>query len=140
MSESAYRHSPTRLPYGLSYVKVGANSGAYTFIPGDVTPDVSYGTYFVTGKSACTITNFDKGERGKIIYLYCNSAGAHVIQNSAGGINIQNVVMTVSALGVLLYSSTAGNATLLNGEVAGFMHNGTDWSYIGVRNVIDTQA
>ena len=134
-------HNPTRLPYGLSYVKPGANSVDYTLTLGDVTPDVSYGTYFATAASAITITNFDGGERGKVIHVFCNSAGAITIQNSAGGINIRNNVMASSggALGVFIYSATGGNAVMLNNEVMTFLHNGTDWSYSGIRTVINTQ-
>lgn len=133
-------HNPTRLPYGLSYVKPGANATDYTLVAGDQTPDVSYGTYFVTAASAITITNFDGGERGKLIYLRCNTGGAVTIQDSAGGINIENIVMASSggALGVLIYSATGGNAIMLNKEVMGFAHNGTDWDYIGIRTVINT--
>jgi len=132
---------PTRLPYGLSYVKPGARSGEYTFTAGDTTPDVSMGTYFVIANSGVTITNFHGGELGKIIYVKANSGSVATIQNSAGGINIFNTVVASSggALGVVIYSATGGNATLLNREVAGFAHNGTDWDYIGTRFVFNTQ-
>lgn len=130
---------PTRLPYGLSYVKPGARSGEYTFTAGDQTPDVVLGTYFITGASAITITNFDGGERGKIIYVRSNSAGATTIQNSAGGINISNFVSSVSA-GYILFSASGGNAVMLNREVMHFAHNGTDWDYVGTRAVINTQV
>ena len=133
-------HQPTRLPYGLSFVKPGANSVEYTFTAGDVTPDVSMGTFFVTAASSLTITNFDGGERGKVIYLFCNSGGATTIQNSAGGININNIVGATSNNQVITVSATAGNAVLLNNEVAQFMHNGTDWSLVGNRFVISTQV
>lgn len=130
---------PTRLPYGLSFVKPGARSGEYTFTAGDQTPDVSLGTYFITGASALTITRFDGGERGKIIILRCNSAGATTIQNSAGGINITNIVMAVSNGSVFTISATGGNAVMLNNEDMMFAHNGTDWDYVGTRTVVNTQ-
>lgn len=132
-------HSPTRLPYGLSYVLPGAVSTTYTFTAGDVTPDVSYGTFFVTGASSLTITNFDGGERGKIIYLHCNTGGAVTIQNSAGGIQFNNIVGTTSA-GSTVAFTTAGNAVMLNGETLQFVHDGTDWSMVGNRFVLSTQA
>lgn len=132
-------HQPTRLPYGLSYVKPGAIAADYTFVTGDTTPDVSMGTFFVTAASALTITNFDNGERGKVIYLYSNSGNATTIQNSAGGITLNNIVMTVSA-GILAYSATAGNAVMLNNEVMEFMHDGTDWALVGNRFVLSTQV
>ena len=132
---------PTRLPYGLSYVKPGARSAEYTFTAGDTTPDVSLGTYFITGASAITITNFDGGERGKIIYIRSNSGGATTIQNSAGGINISNIVMSVSNGSVFAISATGGNALMLNREVMHFAHNGTDWDYVsGPRTAINTQV
>lgn len=123
---------PTRLPFGLSFVKPGAVSGAYTFVAGDTTPDVSLGTFFVTASSAVTITNFDGGERGKIIIVYSNSAGATTIQNSAGGVNLDNLVYNVSS-GFLKVTTNTGNAVLLNGEAVSFVHNGTDWSMLGTR-------
>lgn len=131
---------PTRLPYGLSYVKPGARSGEYTFKSGDQTPDVSMGTYFFIASSGITITNFDGGELGKIIYVKANSGSLATIQNSAGGINITNIVVQNSGggLGVLIYSATNGNAILLNEEVAQFAHNGTDWDYVGTRIVYNT--
>lgn len=130
--------APTRLPYGISFVKPGVDSGQYTFTRGDQTPDVSLGTYFVTAASAITITNFDGGERGKMIFIRCNTAGAVTIQDSAGGINIENIVMAVSNGSVFTISATGGNAVMLNKEVMEFVHNGTDWDYVGNRVVINS--
>lgn len=131
---------PTRFN-GISFVKPGALSGTYTFTAGDVTPDVSLGTYFIAeATSAITITRFDGGERGKVIFVRCSSGGITTIQNSAGGINISNIVMSVSNGSVFAISATNGNALLLNEEVAGFAHNGTDWDYIGTRTVVNTQV
>lgn len=133
---------PTRLPYGLSFVKPVAPSGEYTFPTGDATPDVSKGTYFVAATSVQTITNFDGGERGKLIFVRCSTGLIVTIQDSAGGINIENIVMASSggALGNLIYSATGGNAVMLNKEVMPFMHNGTDWDYVGIRTVINTMV
>lgn len=117
---------PSRFPFGLSYIKPGALSGSYTFTAGDTTPDVSLGTVFFTAASALTITNFDGGERGKIIYLFSNSDGATTIQNSAGGINVFATVATVSS-SFIKYSST-GNYLMTNNETLQFLHNGTDWT------------
>lgn len=133
-------HYPSRFPYGISFVKPGAKSEEYTLVAGDQTPDVSMGTYFITASSALTITNFDGGERGKIIFLRCSSGSVTTIQNSAGGINITNIVMGVTGGANLFLSSSNGNALLLNEEVAPFAHNGTDWDYVGVRAVINTQV
>lgn len=130
--------APTRFPNGISFIKPGVASGSYTFVAGDQTPDVSLGTVFFTAASAITITRFDGGERGKVICVICNTGGAVTIQNSAGGINITNIVASNSA-GYLYYSATAGNAVLLNNEAATFVHNGTDWSYTGTRLVYNTQ-
>ena len=132
-------HQPTRLPYGLSFVKPGVASDAYTLTAGDVTPDVSMGTYFITGASSLTITNFDGGERGKIVYLYCNTGGAVTIQNSAGGIRLTNIIGTTSA-GSTVAFTTAGNAIMLVGETLQFAHNGTDWSMVGTRFALSTQV
>ena len=126
---------PTRLPFGLSFVKpglVGANTAAFTVPLGDVTPDVSLGTYFVSAASALTLTNFDGGERGKIIAFRCDTGGAITIQDSAGGINITTTQFNIVANSAATIT-TAGNALLLADEVAWFVHNGTDWDYIGNR-------
>ena len=121
---------PTRLPYGLSYVKPGARSGEYTFTAGDQTPDVSLGTFFQTAASALTITNFDGGERGKAIFIYSASNGATTIQNSAGGINVFATVATVQGTTSFLVMSTTGSYVMQNREILQFMHNGTDWSQV----------
>ena len=133
-------HQPTRLPYGISYVKpfLGINSGAYILETG-ATPDVSMGTYFVVNFSSTTITNFDGGELGKPIYINCQTGGVVVIQNSAGGIAFNSIVGTVSA-GLVTFSSTAGNITMLNGEVLEFMNDGTSWRLVGNRFVLSTQV
>jgi len=121
---------PTRLPYGLSFIKPGAKSTAYTFAAGDVTPDVSMGTVFFNSTSSSTITNFDGGERGKIIIVACDSTSIMTLQDSAGGINVTSLVYAGSAAGYLLYSST-GNLAMINGDSVMFVHNGTDWSQVG---------
>ena len=131
---------PTRLPYGLSFIKPGAASKEYQFIAGDTTPDVSLGSFFQVANSGITITNFDGGERGKIIYVYSGSGTLTTIQNSAGGIRITNIVASASGNnGTFIYSATAGNAVILAGETMPFMHDGTDWSYLGTRVVFNTQ-
>lgn len=122
---------PTRLPYGLSFVKPGARSTEYVFTAGDTSPDVSLGTFFQTAASALTITNFDGGERGKLIYIYSNSGGATTIQNSAGGINLFATVATIQGTSTLLAYSTTGNYVMANREVLQFIYNGTDWSQVG---------
>jgi len=109
--------SVTRIPYGLSFVKPGVASGQYTFTAGDVTPSVKQGTYFVTGASSLTLTNFDDGERGQVIALRCNTGGAVTVQNSAGGINIVTTQLNIVANSAATIT-TGGNAVLLNGEVA----------------------
>lgn len=131
---------PTRLPYGLSFVKPGANSGEYTFTAGDQTPDVSLGTFFQVANSGITITRFDGGERGKIIYVYSASGSLATIQNSAGGIRITNIVTSVSGGAYFIISATAGNATILAGETLPFIYDGSDWSYLGTRFVVNTQV
>lgn len=125
---------PSRFRYGLSFIRPGANANEFTFTAGDVTPNISLGTYFVNAASSLTITNFDGGERGKMIVLRCDTGGAITLQNSAGGINITttkfNIVVNSAAT-----ITTAGNAVLLLDELAVFFHNGTDWDYAGTRIV-----
>lgn len=119
---------PTRLPYGLSFIKPGANSGEFTFTSGDQTPDVSLGTVFFTAASAITLTRFDGGERGKIIIIVSASNGVTTIQNSAGGINVREAVGTNSA-GIV--TVTTGSYLMQNHDVLQFIHNGTDWDQVG---------
>lgn len=120
---------PTRIPFGLSFIKPGAVSGAYTFTAGDQTPDVSLGTVFFTASSALTITNFDGGERGKVIIVFSNSGSVTTIQNSAGGINTFSVIASNSA-GFVKYSSGTSTYLMENKEALMYLHNGTDWSQI----------
>jgi len=122
-------HQPTRLPYGLSFIKPGAATTAYKFTAGDTTPDVSFGTVFQTADSGITITNFDGGELGKVIVVFSNSASVATIQNSAGGINVSAMVTTISS-GFLKYSSTGNYVMGLNDSLS-FLHDGTDWVQIG---------
>ena len=111
---------PTRLPYGLSYIKPGSASDAYTFLAGDTTPDVSLGTvWFTRTTSALTITNFDGGEIGKIIYVACGSASVTTLQNSGGGI---------------VFSSSATNLVMGANQVIQFLNDGTQWLEITPRN------
>lgn len=127
-------HQPTRLPYGLSFVKPGVDSTVYTISNADTTPDVSMGTFFVAPSSNLTITNFDGGELGKIILLRA-STSLTTIQNSAGGINVFSSVTTISA-NQLTYSTT-GNYVMAKNEAMIFVHNGTDWSQIGASVRVD---
>jgi hypothetical protein len=119
---------PTRLPYGLSFIKPGDKAKAYTFNY-TATPSVKLGTVFFNSDSAITITNMTGGERGKIVIIDCNSSSIITIQNSAGGINCLNALVTNSA-GFLKYSST-GNLLLQKNEAIMFVHNGTDWDTVG---------
>lgn len=129
----------TRFPNGISFVKpnvASAFSGAYYFTPGDQTPDVAQGSFFITAASALTITNFDNGELGKVLFVYSPSGGATTIQDSAGGIQLQSLVYNVSA-NIVKVTTNTGNAVLVAGEILQFIHNGTDWSQVGTR-IVDT--
>ena len=122
---------PTRLPYGLSFIKPGAKSKAYTFTAGDVTPDVSMGTVFFNSTSNAIITNFDGGEIGKIIIVACNSTSIMTLANSAGGINALSYVAAASAAGVVTVT-TGGNYAMVKGEAKAFVYTGTNgWSELG---------
>ena len=119
---------PTRFPYGIGFIKPGANSGEYT-LSASATPDVTFGTVWFTAASALTITNFRGGERGKIIILVSGSNGATTVQNSAGGINIRQAIGVNSA--GFITTVTTGNYLMQNHDVLQFVHNGTDWDMIG---------
>lgn len=121
---------PTRFNKGISFVRPGASAQDYVFTAGDVTPDVSLGTFFQTAASALTITNFDGGERGKIIFIYSGSNGATTLQNSAGGINMFGTIATIQGTSTLLAYASSGNYVMQNRECLQFIHNGTDWSQV----------
>lgn len=135
-------HQPTRLPYGISYVKPGVSFDQYTFVAGDITPDVSYGTFFVTGASSLSIANFDGGELGKNIFVYSNSGGSTTIINSVGAITFNNIVSVASggAQNIFTLSATGGNLVMLNRECLEFMHTGSGWAMVGNRFVLSTQV
>lgn len=128
---------PTRLPYGLSYVKPFTNSIEYT-LENSVTPNVSNGTYFLAANSAITITHFLGGERGKVIHVTANSGNATTLLNIHLAANdilwLNNIVYSISS-GIMKYSSTGGNITLLDGETITLVHTGLYWSQIGTRFV-----
>lgn len=129
----------TRFPNGLSFVKPNVyalNTGNFYFAPGDTTPDVSQGSFFVCAASALTITNFDSGQQGQLLFVYAPSGGAITIQDSQGGIQLTDLVYSVSA-GFVKVSANTGNVLLNQGEIIQFVHNGTDWSQVGTR-VTDT--
>lgn len=124
---------PTRLPYGISFLKpnVSANSANWMFTAGDVTPDVSLGTFFLANAtSAVTITNFDGGENGKIIYVLSTTASITTIQDSAGGIKTSRMVIAPFAGGSGLTVTTAGNLVLQVGELVGFIQHAGTWYQI----------
>jgi len=121
---------PTRLPYGLSFIKPDAPATAYTFVAGDTTPDVPQGTVFFTAASAVTITNFDGAERGKVIFVTSMSNGAITLQNSAGGIQMRSVIGTNSA--GICKITTGGNYLMRDVETVGLIYTGTTWCEIGV--------
>lgn len=135
---------PTRLPYGLSFGRPNANTAfpnatQYT-LASNVTPNVDYGTLWIAA-SGMTITNFTSvlgDEFGRIIYVKATTTGV-ILQNSAGGIRFNNIVGTTSA-GSTVSFTTAGNLTMLNGEVLGFMNDGTSWCLIGSRFALSTQV
>ena len=134
--------TPTRLPYGLSFVKpnlMTVQTQQYLLQTGS-SPDVSLGTWFAATLSSNTIINFAGAERGKLLFIECQTGGVVVLQNSVGGIRFNNIVMATSNNQVLTVSATAGNATMLNGETLGFVHDGTSWSMLGDRLVISTQV
>jgi hypothetical protein len=125
---------PTRLPYGVSFIKpnVAANSGNFMFVAGDVTPDVGLGTFFLANAtSAVTITNFDGGEIGKIIYVLSTTASITTIQDSAGGIITSRMVIAPYASGSGVVVTTAGNLVLQVNELVGFIKGwGGSWYQI----------
>lgn len=140
-------YSPTRFPYGVSLVKPGLdprfNNSAQIIISNSSntifgTPDLSLGSYWVAANSGL-ITNFLGGEQGKLLYIKCTTGGCVIIQNSAPVIRLNNIVGTTSA-GSTISFTTAGNLTMLNGEILPFVHDGTGWVLLGSRFVLSTQA
>lgn len=137
-------YQPTRYPYGISYGRPSANTAfsnatQYT-LASNVTPNIDYGTVFIAA-SGMTITDFTSGighEFGRIIYIKATTNGV-ILQNSAGGIRFNNIIGTTSA-GSTVAFTTAGNLTMLNGEVLGFIDDGTSWCLVGSRFALSTQV
>lgn len=128
---------PTRFPFGISFLKphtASAGSANWTFTAGDTTPDVSLGTFFIANISGLTITNFDLAseppgaeENGKIIFVLSTTAGATVIQDSAGGIRTSRLVIAPFASGSGVTVTTGGDLTLQENELVSFMKQGNTW-------------
>jgi len=64
--------NPTRFPGGISFIlpHSEARSGAFTFVAGDTTPSVADGSLFFAANSGVTVSKFDGGEKGKVIWVY----------------------------------------------------------------------
>lgn len=137
-------YQPTRFPYGLSFGYPTSNTAfaqakQYT-LPSNVTPNVDYGTMWIAA-SGMTITNFTSAvgdEFGRLIYIKATTNGV-ILQNSAGGLTFNNIIGTTSA-GSTISFTTAGNLTMLNGEVLEFINDGTSWCLVGNRFALSTQA
>lgn len=124
---------PTRLPYGLSFIKpalVGANTAQFTFTAGDTSPDVSLGTIFYTSNSAVSIDTFDGGEQGKVLIVY-DAVGSLTI-TTGGNITLApriavqpGTLAANTATGVITGSGTvsyvaASSLTLSSGQTVFF--------------------
>lgn len=151
-SPSDYRISPTRLPYGLALSKPWNNQGfpnaTATILQNSAntlfaTPLI-YSSYVVAANSGL-ITNFIPSSAdltGMLLYIKCTTGGCVIIQNSAPAISFNNIVGATSggAQAILTMNATAGNLTMLNGEVLQFIHDGTGWCLVGDRFVLSTQV
>lgn len=93
---------PTRFPNGLSYILPGATSGGYYAALGDVTPTVKNIPILVVGQSAQSISNFDDGEVGQNLFVFCASAA------------------TINATSSI-YMATDGAVVMGSGEVIQFI-------------------
>lgn len=145
-------YNPTRLPYGISLGRPNCNvsqfpNGTQYLLPASsgtlfATPNVDYGSMFIAANSGL-ITNFVSAgagaEYGRLLYIKCTTGGCVVIQNSAPVVRLNNIVATTSA-GSTVSFTTAGNITMLNGEVIAFIHDGTGWVMESPRFVLSTQV
>ena len=140
--------NPTRFPYGISLVKPFNNPGFSNAAPILLqnsastlyaTPDITNGSYWVAANSG-TITNFLNGEQGRLLFIKCTTGGCVIIQNSAPVVRLNNIVIGVTGATTLFISATAGNVTMLNGEVIALIHDGTGWVMESPRTVFNTQA
>lgn len=141
---------PTRFPYGVAFAKPWNNQGfsnANAILVQNssstlfATPNITGGSFWIASQSG-TITNFlpnDPGMAGYLLFIKCTTGGVVIIQNSAPTVRINNIVGTTSA-GSTVSFTTAGNVTMLNGEVAQFIHDGTGWVMMNPRFVLSTQA
>lgn len=145
-----YRLHPTRLPYGLALSKPWNNQGFNNATPVLIqnssstlyaTPIIN-SSYLVAANSGL-ITNFTPSSAdltGMLLYIKCTTGGCVILQNSVGGITFNNIVGALSNGVFLVMNATAGNLTMLAGEVLQFVHDGTGWAMVGDRFVINTQV
>jgi len=144
-----YRIHPTRLPYGLALSKPwnnqGFNNATQVLLQNSsstlyATPLIN--SSYVVAANSGLITNFLPSSAdltGMLLYVKCTTGGVVIIQNSTNLISFNNIVGTTSA-GSTISFTTAGNLTMLNGEVLPFIHDGTGWVMVGDRFVLSTQA
>ena len=103
----------------------GTARARLVFTSGDTTPDVSTGDFWLANNSGATsITNFDGGSTGSVIYVVANNANTTLVDSGTSS--------GISLLG-------GANYTMAQYEGKTFVQNGTDW-WIEVGGKNDTFA
>ena len=113
--------SDFRIRYGMAlgpYGSVGISSAGHLITPGDTTPDVSLGTFFVTtNTSATTLTYFDVVGQG----------GINPTANNGKVITLlfQDNLTTIANAGRIVYAGT--NAAFTSGQTISFIFYNSSW-------------
>ena len=89
-----------------------------TIADSDATPSVANGTYFETGTATDTITTFDGGSAGQIIYV------------------ISKAAITYDVTGTTLKCGTTDLVTAA-GDLTTWLYDGTNWTCIGFTDQSD---
>ena len=91
----------------------GTARARLVFTSGDTTPDISTGDFWLANNSGATsITNFDGGSTGSVIYVVANNANTTLVDSGTSS--------GISLLG-------GANYTMAQYEGKTFVQNGTDW-------------
>ena len=113
--------SDFRIRYGLAlgpYGSAGATSASHLITPGDTTPDVTLGAFFVTANtSATTITYFD----------VVGGGGVDSTANNGKVISIlfQDNLTTIANAGQIFQAGT--QAAFTSGQTVSFVYYGSAW-------------
>ena len=113
--------SDIRIRYGLAmgpYGTAGATSANHLIVPGDTTPDVSLGAFFVTANTTATVIS------------YFDVVGAGGVASTADNGKIitllfQDNLTTIANAGRIFYAGS--NAAFTSGQTVSFVYYNSAW-------------